>query len=70
MLAAVSAPSNEHEPAGSPAAVTAPPAVAANIPASHAARVRTWVKYGMKPKQVAAIYGAEVDAVRKVLKEA
>jgi hypothetical protein len=51
VLAAVSAPSNQHEPAETSTAVTASPAeaanvpasAAANIPASHAARIRTWI---------------------------
>jgi hypothetical protein len=68
VLAAVSAPSNQHEPAETPAAVTAPQAVAANIPASHAARIRTWIRYGMTPKQVAAIYRVEISELRRVLR--
>jgi hypothetical protein len=76
VLAAVSAPSNEHEPTETSTAVNAPPAApasipasaAAEIPSSHAARIRAWIKYGMTPKQVAAIYGVEVGEVRQVLK--
>jgi hypothetical protein len=73
VLAAVSAPSNRHEPAetstASPAeAANVPASAAANIPASHAARIRTWIKYGMTPKQVAAIYGVEVGEVTGVLR--
>jgi hypothetical protein len=30
----------------------------------------TWIKFGMTPKRVAAIYGAEVDEVRQVLQGA
>jgi hypothetical protein len=49
-------------------AANVPASAAANIPASHAARIRTWIKYGMTPKQVAAIYGVEVGEVTGVLR--
>jgi hypothetical protein len=37
------------------------------IPAAHVARIRTWVKYGMTVPQIAAIYGAEVDEIVRML---
>jgi hypothetical protein len=40
------------------------------IPAAHVARIRTWVKYGMPVPQVAAIYGAEVDEIVRILGKA
>jgi hypothetical protein len=67
VLAAVSAPSNQHEPTETVVAVKKPVATPATIPASHAARIRTWIEYGMTTAQVAAIYGAEVGEVRRVL---
>lgn len=67
VLAAVSAPSNQHEPTETVVGMKKPAATPATIPASHAARIRTWIKYGMTRAQVAAIYGAEVDEVRRVL---
>jgi hypothetical protein len=45
------------------------PAPAA-IPPSHAARIRTWIKYGMTPRQVAALYRVAVTEVRQVLGQA
>jgi len=67
VLAAVSAPSKQHEPTETVVGMKKPAATPATIPASHAARIRTWIRYGMTRAQVAAIYGAEVDQVRQVL---
>jgi hypothetical protein len=67
VLAAALVPSNQHETAETPAGVAARSAAAATIPASHAARIRTWIKYGMTTAQVAAIDGAVVDEVKRVL---
>lgn len=51
------------------ASITAPPRPTV-IPAGHVARIHTWVKYGMTVPQVAAIYGAEVDEVARILGKA
>jgi hypothetical protein len=37
------------------------------IPRSEFARIRTWVKYGMTAPQVAELFGAEVDQIRRIL---
>jgi hypothetical protein len=76
VLAAALVPSNEHKTAETSTAANAPPAAAASIqasavakiPSSHAGRIRTWIKYGMAPKQVAAIFGVEVGEVTRVLR--
>jgi hypothetical protein len=44
--------------------------VASEIPASESARIRTWVKYGMRVSQVAQLYGVAVDQVERVLRQA
>jgi hypothetical protein len=67
VLAAVSAPSNQHDPTETVVSVK-PSRTPATIPATHSGRIRTLVKYGMRPWQVAAIYRVEVDEVRRLLK--
>ena len=39
------------------------------IPTAHLARIRTWVRYGMTIPQVAAVYGVEVDEIRRILRK-
>ncbi len=39
------------------------------IPTTHLARIRTWVRYGMTMPQVAAVYGVEVDEIRRILRK-
>jgi len=43
---------------------------APEIPRSQFARIRTWVKYGMKPPQVAEIYGVTIGAIDSILHKA
>ena len=50
-----------------PAVASAPPVP--EIPRSEFARIRTWVKYGMTVPQVAKLYGADVDEVRRILQK-
>jgi hypothetical protein len=50
-----------------PAAPTPPPV---EIPPSQIARIRTWVKYGMKVAQVAQVYGVPVDDIERLLGKA
>lgn len=38
------------------------------IPASQAARIRAWVKYGMTVREVAEIYRVPVGEVQRVLR--
>ena len=40
------------------------------IPASQFARIRTWVKYGMTPAQVAEVYGVSVGDVERIVRNA
>ncbi len=42
----------------------------AEIPSSQFTRIRTWVKYGMTPAQVAGIYGVAVDVIERILRKA
>jgi hypothetical protein len=43
--------------------------IASEIPTSHFARIRTWVKYGMTAGQVAGIYGVAVDVIERILRQ-
>jgi hypothetical protein len=47
---------------------SAEPRIMPKIPASQFARIRSWVKYGMTPAQVAEIYGVNVDDVERVIR--
>lgn len=40
------------------------------IPASHFARIRAWVKYGMTVPQVAQVYGVAVGEIERILRKA
>jgi hypothetical protein len=40
------------------------------IPVSQFARIRTWVKYGMKLSQVAQIYEVTVEEIERILRKA
>jgi hypothetical protein len=40
------------------------------IPRSQFARIRALVKYGMKPPQVAELYGVAIGAIQSVLRKA
>jgi hypothetical protein len=44
--------------------------MAPEIPRSQFARIRTLVNYGMKPPQVAEVYGVPIDAIKSVLRKA
>jgi hypothetical protein len=37
------------------------------IPAAHAGRIRTWLRYGMSMAEVAAVYGVGVGEVERIL---
>jgi hypothetical protein len=57
----------EHDQPESPAA-PAPPTV--EIPPSQVARIRTWVKYGMKVAQVAQVCGVPIGEIEHILRKA
>jgi hypothetical protein len=47
----------------------AKPAASANqgVPAAHATRIRTWLKYGMTVAEVAAVYGVPAGEIERLL---
>jgi hypothetical protein len=51
-------------------AVSAERRIKPTIPASQFARIRSWVKYGMTPAQVAEVYGVSVGDVERVIRNA
>jgi len=50
------------------AAVTPEPQPTPKIPRSHFPRIRSWVKYGMTVGQVAEHYGAEIEEIRRIIR--
>jgi len=50
--------------------VSAEPGIAPKIPAAHFARIRSWVKYGMTPAQVAEVYGVGVGEIERIIRNA
>lgn len=40
------------------------------IPATHVARIRTWLKYGMTAAQVAEMYGVAAGEIERILRPA
>jgi hypothetical protein len=44
--------------------------VAPQVPASQFPRIRSWVKYGMTPAQVAKIYGVSTADIERILRDA
>jgi len=64
----------EPEPRAEPAAAVAAPEIsqatterAATIPGSEHRRIRTLVTYGMTPEQVAGLYEASLNEVRRII---
>jgi hypothetical protein len=51
-----------------PAAPAAAEPPAPSVPAGQVERIRTWVKYGMTLRQVAEHYGAEIDEIRRIIR--
>ena len=43
-----------------------PPALL--VPATQVERIRTWLKYGMTVRRVAAHYGVEIDDIRRTIR--
>ncbi|MBV8122227.1 MAG: hypothetical protein JO081_20080 [Alphaproteobacteria bacterium] len=46
------------------------PPIGTAIPAAHAARIRTWLRYGMTVADVATVYGVGVGDIERLLREA
>jgi hypothetical protein len=46
------------------------PRMTRGIPRSQYARIRTWVEYGMTAAEVAAVYGAAVGEIERILRRA
>jgi len=44
-----------------------PTPLPAEIPPTHVARIRTWVRYGMKVTQVAQVYRVPVGEIERLL---
>jgi hypothetical protein len=42
---------------------------ASEIPAAQFARIRSWVKYGMTPAQVAQVYGVKVGEIDRIVRD-
>ena len=40
------------------------------VPASQFARIRSWVKYGMTPAQVAKVYGVSAGDIERIIRDA
>ncbi len=62
------AASVQPEPAVAPS--SREPAAAREAPPTHAARIRTWLKYGMTIAEVAEVYGVPVDEIERLLRQA
>jgi hypothetical protein len=54
----------------SEAPVDSKPRMPPEIPSSHFARIRTWVKYGMTAEQVAGVYGVGTETIERILRPA
>ena len=50
--------------------VSAEPRIAPKVPASQFSRIRSWVKYGMTPAQVAKIYGVSAGDIERIIRDA
>ena len=65
---AIPEPPTTPPPPEPPREAPAPPA-GVSIGAAQAARIRTWVKYGMSVAEVAAVFGVPVAEIERVLRE-
>jgi hypothetical protein len=66
VLQIITGPTKSDE-AVKPAAAPAPQPTP-KIPRSQFPRIRSWVKYGMTVRQVAEHYGAEIDEIRRIIR--
>jgi hypothetical protein len=62
-------------PAAAPREAEEPPVSAdqgimPKVPASQFARIRSWVKYGMTPAQVAKVYGVGAGDIERIIRDA
>jgi hypothetical protein len=62
-------------PAAAPHEVVEPPISAdqrimPEVPASQFVRIRSWVKYGMTPAQVAKVYGVSAGDIERIIRDA
>ena len=67
MLAILSPAPVRNEEVAAP--VDPEPRTTRQIPRSHHARIRTWVKYGMTIPQVAEVYGVAVGVIEGILRQ-
>ena len=63
----ISPASARHDEPESP---VAPAPLPVELPPSQVARIRTWVKYGMKVAKVAQVYGVPVGEIERLLGKA
>ncbi len=52
------------------APVSPEPQTTREVPRSQFPRIRSWVKYGMTAAQVAEVYGAAIDDIERILRQA
>jgi hypothetical protein len=68
VLSILSPPPVRNEEVAPP--VNPEPRTKRQIPRSHHARIRTWVKYGLTIPQVAEVYGVAVGVIERILQRA
>lgn len=68
ILSAVPAQSTRVEAIEAPV-TREPPKPCQKIPASHLARIRTWLKYGMTIPQLAKVYGVTSSDIERMLRK-
>jgi hypothetical protein len=68
VLAIVPTAPVRHEVVEAP--VSPKPRTMPKIPRSEFARIRAWTKYGMTVPQVAELYGAAVDDIERIIRQA
>jgi hypothetical protein len=68
VLSILSPPPVRNEEVAAPA--NPEPRTTRQIPRSHHARIRTWVKYGLTVPQVAEVYGVAVGVIERILRGA
>jgi hypothetical protein len=51
------------------AAVNSEPQPTREVSKSDFSRIRTWVKYGMTVRQVAELYGADIDEIERIIRK-
>jgi hypothetical protein len=64
----ISSPAARREAVEPP--VSAELRIAPEVPASQFARIRSWVKYGMTPAQVAKVYGVSAGDIERIIRDA